>query len=202
MIFYLASGNTHKVAELQALAEASGLAITIHSARAVGGMPPVEEDAGSFSGNARKKAAALHPLLPPEGWALADDSGLCVDELDGAPGVESAYYAGPQGDGAANLRKLIKVMLDVPEDRRGARFRCVLFVIGPDGAERIFEGECAGRLLHAPRGGAGFGYDPLFVPNGYDQSFSELGEDVKNRISHRARAWEKLVDWVSGRECP
>src|SRR5690606_34389509 len=139
MTFYLASGNAHKVAELQALAAASGLPIEIRSARDVGGMPAVVEDAGTFSGNARKKAVALRSLLPRAAWALADDSGLCVDALGGDPGVESAYYAGPQGDGVANLAKLVGIMRDVPDERRGAQFRCVLCAIGPQAEERIFE---------------------------------------------------------------
>lgn len=196
MIFYLASGNAHKVMELQSLAAASALPVQIHSARAVGGMPEVVEDAGTFSGNARKKAQTLRPLLPAGAWALADDSGLCVDELAGAPGVESAYYAGPQGDGAANLAKLVEVMRRVSDERRGAQFRCVLCAVGPGNQERVFEGLCTGRLLHAPRGGAGFGYDPLFVPDDHHESFAELGEPVKNKISHRARAWAMLADWV------
>ena len=159
-------------------------------------MPEVVEDAGTFRGNARKKARALLHLLPQGGWALADDSGLSVDALAGAPGVESAYYAGPQGDGVANLAKLVSVMRDVPAERRQAQFRCVLFAVGPDGEERDFEGVCAGRLLSAPRGGAGFGYDPLFVPDGYTHSFAELGDDIKNQISHRARAWAAMAEWI------
>ncbi len=133
MKFFLASGNAHKVAELQALADASQLPIEIVSARAVGGMPPVEEDTGTFVGNARKKAQALRVKLPADAWALADDSGVCVDALDGAPGVESAYYAGPQGDSAANLAKLVAVMRDVPDANRGAHFLCVLVALGPRG---------------------------------------------------------------------
>ena len=160
-------------------------------------MPSVVEDSGTFAGNARKKARALRTLVPNDAWALADDSGLCVDALGGAPGVESAYYAGPRGDGAANLAKLIAVMRDVPDERRCARFRCVLCVIGPAGEEQLFEGECAGWLLRAPVGGAGFGYDPLFRPNGFEESFAELGEAVKNTLSHRARAWAGLVKWVT-----
>ena len=196
MHFYFASGNAHKAAELQSLAQASALPMQIHSAGAVGGMPAVREDAGTFAGNARKKAAALRPLLPGNGWSIADDSGLCVDALDGGPGVESAYYAGQHSDSAANLAKLVAVMRDVPDARRGAQFRCVLLAIGPAGEEKAFEGACAGRLLQAPRGGAGFGYDPLFVPAGYEETFAELGEEVKNRISHRARAWEKMAEWM------
>jgi XTP/dITP diphosphohydrolase len=197
--FFLASGNAHKVAELQSLAHASGLPIEIVSARAVGGMPSVEEDTGTFIGNARKKARALHAQLPVGSWALADDSGVCVDALEGAPGVESAYYAGPQGDARANLAKLIDVMRDVPDGRRAARFYCVLIALGPDGAEQVFEGACEGRLIREPRGQAGFGYDPIFVPDGYTDTYAELGDAAKNEISHRARAFAKLAEWVTTR---
>ena len=196
MKLYLASGNAHKAAELQQLATAGGLDVEIVSARAVGGMPPVDEDAGTFVGNARKKALALREKIPVDAWALADDSGLCVDVLGGEPGVESAYYAGPQGDGAANLAKLVAVMGDVPEEQRGAQFVCVLLLRGPNGAEEIFEGKCVGRLQREPKGGAGFGYDPVFVPDGFAESFAELGDAVKNGISHRARAWGKMAEWV------
>ena len=197
MKLFLASGNAHKAAELQALAAGAALPVEIVSARAVGGMPAVSEDTGTFVGNARKKALALRERLPRDAWALADDSGLCVDALDGGPGVESAYYAGPQGDGAANLAKLVDVLRDVPHGKRGAHFVCVLLVIGPGGNEYIFEGRSAGRLLPAPSGSAGFGYDPLFVPDGYAASFAELGEATKGLISHRARAWARLAQWLA-----
>lgn len=198
MKLYLASGNAHKAAELQGLATAGGLNVEIVSARAVGGMPEVVEDTGTFVGNARKKARALWERLPAGSWALADDSGLCVDALNGGPGVESAYFAGPQGDGAANLAKLVTVMREVPQGSRGAKFVCVLLVCGPGGEEKIFEGESAGQLAYEPKGGAGFGYDPLFVPAGHEHSFSELGDAVKAGISHRARAWARLAEWVRG----
>jgi XTP/dITP diphosphohydrolase len=200
MNLYLASGNAHKVAEMNALAQASGLPLVIVSAKAVGGMPPVVEDTGTFVGNARKKARALLAILPPGSWVLADDSGLCVDALDGAPGVESAYYAGPAGDGAANLRKLVEVMAAVPQGQRGAHFVCVLLVKGPDGAETVLEGRCEGVLGEAPQGGTGFGYDPLFLPVGYTESFAQLGDAVKNELSHRGRAWAQLEKWMRDRE--
>ena len=196
MNLYLASGNAHKAAEMNALAQTSGLALTIVSAKAVGGMPPVVEDTGTFVGNARKKARALRAILPPGSWVLADDSGLCVDALGGAPGVESAYYAGPAGDGAANLRKLVDVMAAVPQGQRGAHFVCVLLVIGPDGTDLVFEGRCEGVLGEVPQGGTGFGYDPLFLPDGYSESFAQLGDAVKNELSHRGRAWTELVAWM------
>ncbi len=194
-VIYLASGNAHKVAEMGALAERDGLGVQILSAKALGGMPPVVEDTGSFLGNARKKARALWEQAPPGSVVLADDSGVCVEHLGGGPGVESAYFAGPQGDAAANLRKLAEVMRGVPAERRGAKFYCLLLLIDEAGAEHVFEGECRGVLLEEPRGGAGFGYDPLFVPEGHARSYAELGEEVKGRISHRARAWAKLAAW-------
>jgi XTP/dITP diphosphohydrolase len=201
MRLHLASGNLHKAAELSALAEASakklgGVPVEIVSARAVGGMPDVVEDTGTFVGNARKKAVALRAKLPAGSLVVADDSGVCVDALGGGPGVESAYYAGPQGEAAANLTKLAEVMRDVPAGQRGAHFLCVLLVLDAEGAELIFEGVCRGQLLREPRGGAGFGYDPLFVPDGYEQSYAELGDEVKGHISHRARAWAKLAEWA------
>jgi XTP/dITP diphosphohydrolase len=131
-----------------------------------------------------------------DAWSLADDSGVCVDELDGGPGVESAYYAGPQSDPVANLQKLVDVMRGVPAERRGAHFLCVLLLIGPRGEEHVFEGLCRGRLLDEPRGGGGFGYDPIFVPDGYMVSYAELGDAAKNAVSHRARAWAKLAEWA------
>ncbi|HRJ48630.1 MAG TPA: RdgB/HAM1 family non-canonical purine NTP pyrophosphatase [Opitutaceae bacterium] len=197
MKLYLASGNAHKAAEFAELARRSGLAVEIKSARAVGGMPEVVEDTGTFAGNAAKKARALRHLVPPEAWVLADDSGVCVDALGGEPGVESAYYAGPQHDAAANLRKLVEVMRGVPADRRGAQFVCVLVLLGPDGREQVFEGRCEGVLLEEPRGGAGFGYDPIFQPAGHALSYAELGDTVKSRISHRALAWAKLAEAIS-----
>jgi XTP/dITP diphosphohydrolase len=199
MKLFFASGNPHKAAELQSLADAGAVPVQIVSARVVGGMPAVEEDTGTFVGNARKKVLALRSRLPTDAWVLADDSGVCVDALGGEPGVESAYYAGPDGDPVANLAKLVAVMREVPETEREAQFRCVLLVGGPDGAEEIFEGQCGGRLLLEPRGGAGFGYDPLFVPHGYTETYAELGDAVKNRISHRAQAWGRLAEWIRAR---
>ena len=196
MKLYLASGNAHKGREFQTLADASGLPVEIISAAAIGGMPPVAEDTGTFAGNARKKARALKDRLPPGTWALADDSGLCVEALGGAPGVESAYYSGPRASGAENLAKLVAVMRDVPDGQRAAHFVCVLVLAGPGGEEELFEGRCDGTLRREPAGAGGFGYDPVFVPNGCAQSFSELAETEKNRISHRGLAWARLAGWL------
>jgi XTP/dITP diphosphohydrolase len=190
---HLASGNAHKVREFQDLARVSGLAVEIVPAK----MPPVEEDTGTFVGNARKKALALKSVLPSDAWVLADDSGVCVDALGGAPGVESAYFAGPQGDSAANLQKLVEVMRDVPEKERSARFVCVLVLLGPGGIERDGEGRCEGVLVREPAGGAGFGYDPIFVPKGFDQTYAQLTKAEKNQISHRGQAWTELIGFLA-----
>lgn len=198
---YLASGNPHKAAELQELARLAGLPVAVRSARELGGMPEVTEDTGTFVGNARKKAQALRSRVAAGDWVLADDSGVCVDALEGAPGVESAYFAGPDGDSAANLRKLLQVMAGVPDGRRGAHFHCVL-LLATDTAEHVFEGICGGQILRAPRGSAGFGYDPIFLPDGFQLSYAELGDDVKNRISHRANAWGRFATWLVARRAP
>ena len=161
-------------------------------------MPEVIEDTGTFVGNARKKARALLARLPAPAWVLADDSGLCVDALGGAPGVDSAYYAGSPGDPAANLRKLVEVLSHTPPPKRDAHFTCVLVLVGSDGSEAVFEGRCEGTLQTAPAGGAGFGYDPLFVPAGHRLTFAEMDESEKNRISHRALAWKALADHLRG----
>jgi len=197
---HLATGNAHKVREFAALARlhppvgrTGPPALEIVAAS---NLPAVVEDTGTFIGNARKKARALQQVLPRDAWVLADDSGLGVDALEGGPGVESAYYAGPQADWAANLRKLVEVMRAVPAGHRQAHFYCVLALLGPGGLERIFEGRCEGALALEPVGAGGFGYDPLFVPAGHSCTYAQLGEEEKNRISHRARAWAGLVGWL------
>ena len=196
---FFATGNSHKVAEMQALADDSRLALRLRSAKEAGGMPAVVEDTGTFLGNARKKARALHEQLGDRSWVLADDSGLCVDALGGEPGVESAHYAGPGCTSAANIAMLLAKLQGVPREARGAHFVCVLFLIDPEGREHNFIGRCDGRLLEHERGKAGFGYDPLFVPAESHLTYAELGEAVKNGISHRARAWAKFAEWFRER---
>lgn len=199
MKLHLASGNAHKAAEFASLAAEAHLPVEIVAATGAGGMPAVVEDAGTFSGNARKKAQALRGKLPAGSWVLADDSGLCVAALAGGPGVESAYYAGPQGDSAANLRKLVETMHGVPAERRQAYFACVLLVIDPQGREHTFEGRCEGSLRETTGGSGGFGYDPLFVPAGQTLTFAELPETAKHALSHRGQAWAKLAAWLRDR---
>ncbi|HEY1765242.1 MAG TPA: non-canonical purine NTP pyrophosphatase [Opitutaceae bacterium] len=199
MKLYLASGNPHKAVEFQVLADAVAPRVEIRSAAELGGMPPVVEDAGSFIGNAGKKLRTLKAVLPEGGWALADDSGLCVEELGGEPGVDSAYYAGPQADATANLAKLVATMRGVPEPRRRAEFVCVLALGGPGVDEIRFEGRCVGRLADAPRGTGGFGYDPLFIPDGFDVTLAQMSAAQKATLSHRGRAWARCAAWLAAR---
>ncbi|RUL85041.1 RdgB/HAM1 family non-canonical purine NTP pyrophosphatase [Tautonia sociabilis] len=153
--------------------------------------PEVIEDAETFAGNARKKASETARALGR--WVLADDSGLAVDALGGAPGVYSARYAGQHGDDEANNRKLLDALRDVPDDRRGAAFVCALALSDPTGAIRLeADGECRGRIAREARGGGGFGYDPLFLIPEYHKTFGELSTLVKHQLSHRARAFQRL----------
>jgi XTP/dITP diphosphohydrolase len=165
--------------------------LEIRSVDDFAGAPDVVEDADTFAGNARKKAAELARAL--ECWVLADDSGLAVDALDGAPGVYSARYAGEPSDDAANNRKLLAAMEGLPDERRGAAFHCALALAGPSGTIRLeTEGICRGRLTKHARGEGGFGYDPLFLIPEYHKTFGELSPLVKHQLSHRSRAFAHL----------
>ena len=185
MKLIIATRNRHKLEEIKTLFHAPGLDIV--SALDYPDLPDVIEDGRTFEENAVKKAMTL--ALATGHWALGDDSGLEVDALGGAPGVYSARYAGEPTDYAANNRKLLRE-LDQVSDRR-ARFRCVVALASPAGRAQVLEGRCDGRIIHEGRGAAGFGYDPLFVPDGFEQTFAEMAGEAKNRISHRGRALEK-----------
>jgi len=180
----LSSGNAHKVTEIRDM-----LGIPLRSLKDVPDAPDFEETGTTFEANARIKARGLADFIG--GWALADDSGLAVNALDGAPGVYSARYAGIHGDDAANNAKLLADLAEISD--RGAAFVCVLALCGPGGKEWIIRGECRGRIARAASGSNGFGYDPLFIPEGFEQSFAELGSGEKNRISHRSVALRKLI---------
>ena len=190
MKLIIATGNAHKVDEFKYLLK--GLPFEVCSAAVCGGMPHVVEDGDTFAANAQLKAEALRQSAPHGAWVLADDSGLEVDALDGAPGIYSARYAGPDAKDGENLAKLMKELYGVPEEQRSARFRCVLCLIDPEGFITHYEGICEGRIDIKQQGSEGFGYDPAFIPDGYQQSFGELGEDVKSKLSHRAIA----VRWM------
>ncbi len=185
MKIVLASRNPHKLDEIRRIFVYPGL--DWMDSAALAGMPEVVEDGQTFASNAIKKAmtAAFHARC----WALADDSGLEVAALQGAPGVMSARYAGMPRNDAANNDKLLRELADAPD--RSARFCCVVALASPRGRAQVVEGFCPGRIIEAQRGGRGFGYDPLFVPDGYDQTFAEMDAALKNRISHRARAFEQ-----------
>ncbi|MBL8862472.1 MAG: non-canonical purine NTP pyrophosphatase [Planctomycetes bacterium] len=195
MRLLLASGNAKKLAELSQVLH--GLGLEFVAPASVGGLPEVVEDQPTFRGNAAKKAAsaARHAGL----WSLADDSGLEVDALGGAPGVHSARFAGAHGDDAANNALLLERLRDVPEELRGARFVCALALARPDGTVALeIEGSAHGTILRAPRGTRDFGYDPLFLftEPGFaatGRGFAELEPAQKARVSHRGRALRELA---------
>ena len=224
--------NAHKVAEIQAIL---GQRFKCLALSEFADAPEVVEDAGTFAGNATKKAVQLAKWLTKSAtqravrrgqgardarFVLADDSGLEVDALNSAPGVHSARFAaldtGQSGNStpAANNAKLLRLLEDVPLEKRTARFRCVIALAPVAGqaeaaspvcyadeielGTELFEGACEGRIGFEPKGSGGFGYDPLFYPAGYNQTFGELPERVKNRLSHRARALEKLKQRWAG----
>lgn len=174
----------------------AGVSCEVLTAAAVGGMPVVEETAGTFAGNARLKAEALRRLAPAGTWVLADDSGLSCDALGGAPGVDSAVYAGPRATDAENRAKLLAALAGVPPGRRGARFTCHLVLLGPAGEDMEFTGHCEGSVLEAERGAGGFGYDRLFVPSGQNRTFAEIPAAEKDALSHRAQAFAALAAWL------
>jgi XTP/dITP diphosphohydrolase len=223
----IATTNQHKVSEIRAIL---GDEFHCRALNEFSNPPQIEENAPTFSGNATKKAVELAQwLTQPErsqisgqAFVLADDSGLEVDALGGAPGVYSARFAaidaGSPGNSSAadNNAKLLRLLEQVPQDKRAARFRCVLALtpvqtVHERGASpvcyadefelstEIFEGVCEGRIGFLPRGTGGFGYDPLFFPVGFEQTFGELPSEVKNRLSHRGMALKKLGDWFSSR---
>ena len=192
---YLASGNAHKLHELQTALEEAGLPICVKGPAEIGGMPEVEETGSTFEANSLLKAEGLRPIGPADGWFLADDSGIEIDALDGRPGVISARYAGPDCDDDANNDKVLEEMTGVPESERSCRFHCVLALVG-EGVEETFPGACEGNLLFERRGTGGFGYDPLFLPDESESTFAEISLEEKAKISHRARALGRLVDWL------
>ena len=210
----IATRNAHKVGEIQTILGANFRCLTL---KEFPGAPAVIEDADTFAGNATKKAVELAKWLVANSksktqnvkldFVLADDSGLEVDALNGAPGVHSARFAAldktensKDGD---NNAKLIRLLKNVPPEKCTARFRCVIALakVGDYklaiGNCQCFDGVCEGRIQLSASGQGGFGYDPLFVPDGFTQSFAELGEDVKNKLSHRAHALAKLKNYFS-----
>ena len=176
MKLYVATHNAHKLREIGEILPGYDI---------VADDPGVEETAPDFAGNALIKVRAI-AARHPGSWSMADDSGLEVRALGGAPGVRSARYAGEPSNTPANNALLLKNLEGVED--RAARFTCTIALVDPAGREHVVAGHCPGRIAHAPSGTAGFGYDPLFIPDGHDMSFADLGEEAKNKISHRGRA--------------
>lgn len=188
----VATRNPGKIVEINALL--TGLVDQISSTADLADFPETVEDGATFEENALKKAreASRFSGLP----ALADDSGLVVESLNGRPGVFSARYAGEGAGDAANNARLLEECQDIPGDRRRGAFLCVLAFVTPEGVERLFTGRVAGRILSAARGEGGFGYDPLFLVDGFDRSMAELTLEEKNSVSHRAQAFMKFREYL------
>jgi XTP/dITP diphosphohydrolase len=187
----LATRNQHKVAELRRILETADLDVDLVGTEQFPDLPDVAETGSTFAANALLKAndvAQRTGLI-----AIADDSGLCVDALNGMPGILSARWAGKHGDDAANLQLVLAQLADVPPNRRGAAFHCAAAVATPEGEERVVEGVLDGSLITEPRGSNGFGYDPIFTPRGYVLTTAELTPDEKDAISHRGQAFRALA---------
>ena len=187
MKLLIASRNPHKLAEIRAIFNLPG--VDIVGAHEIDGLPEVVEDGRTFQANAVKKAVSLAMLAKL--WTLADDSGLEVDALNGEPGVYSARFAGEPANYVANNVKLLSLLEQ--QAQRTARFVCVVALASPSGRAQLVEGICQGRILHEGRGAQGFGYDPLFVPDNYEQTFAQMDAALKNQISHRAMALKRAM---------
>ena len=196
----LASQNKKKIKEIRDILVKYDMDVIT---RDDAGLPKddIEETGTTFEENSLLKAATIMDMIKAdpalndkyrESPVIADDSGLMVDALGGAPGVHSARYAGEEHDFDANNTKLLAELEDVSDDKRTAHFVTVITMIYPDGEKLVARGECHGHITREKKGEGGFGYDPVFVPDGYDKSFAELGTDFKNTISHRARALGEL----------
>ncbi len=184
-----ASRNQHKIVEMEAILKKFGMSII---SRDDAGVPKteIEEDGDTFEANSYKKAFEIMKMCGKT--TIADDSGLMVDYLDGAPGVYSARFAGEDGNDQKNNEKLLLLLEKVPYEERTAKFVSVITMVFPNGEAVVARGECPGHVIYEPAGENGFGYDPLFVPDGFEKTFAELSPEEKNHISHRAKALEAL----------
>lgn len=192
MELVIATRNAGKLREIRHLLADVG--IEVLGMDSFSALPEVVEDGETFAANAEKKARTIAALTGRP--VLADDSGLEVEALDGAPGVYSARFAGPSAGDEDNNRKLLATLADIPKSRRQAAFRCVMAYCLPSGDCRLFEGRLAGLILDAPRGDGGFGYDPLFLVPDHEKTLAELPLEVKNRISHRGQALREVIAWL------
>ena len=191
----LGTRNNKKLAELRRILEACGVGVSVTGLSEYPDMPEVAETGATFTENALLKARAVvaHTGRP----AVAEDSGLCIDALNGMPGVLSARWAGRHGDDEANLRLVLGQLADVPPGRRAGHFTCVAALVLPSGTEHVTEGTVSGRITDAPRGTNGFGYDPIFVPAGYELTTAEMSPEAKDAISQRGRALRALAPIIA-----
>lgn len=189
----LASKNQHKALEIKAILGSDYNVITQTEAGA--GDIDVIEDGNTFEENAIKKAETI--LSATGKPVIADDSGLCVDYLDGAPGIYTARFAGENATDDENIDKLLSELNNVPLDKRTARFVCVIAFATPEGETLTFRGECNGKIGFERQGENGFGYDPIFIPDGYDCSIAEVSSAVKNSISHRGNALKAFASFLN-----
>jgi XTP/dITP diphosphohydrolase len=191
MNILIATTNSHKLREIREILSVPGLSLV--GMDSITDPPEVVEDAETFAGNAIKKAATLARVTGL--WTMADDSGLSVEALDGRPGVRSARYAGEPVSYDANNRKLLAELRNATNRR--ASFHCAIALSDPSGNCRVVEGVCSGAILLAPRGSQGFGYDPLFVPDGHSLTFAEMEASAKHTLSHRGRALAQAHEaWI------
>jgi XTP/dITP diphosphohydrolase len=191
----IATRNPDKLVELRRILEAGRVPVDVSDLDEFPDMPEVAETGLTFSENAlvKARAVAAFTALP----AVADDSGLCADALNGMPGVLSARWSGRHGDDAANLELVLGQMADIPADHRGAQFACAAALVLPSGAEHVTEGLLEGTLTTAPRGTNGFGYDPIFVPEGAEITTAQMSPAEKDKISHRGRAFRALAPIIA-----
>ncbi len=195
-IVVAASRNRHKIEEIEAITKKFGMEI---QSRDDAGVPKIEieEDGETFEENSRKKAEAVMKLCGKV--TIADDSGLMVEYLGGAPGVYSARFAGEDCSDEKNNEKLLSLLEGVPYKERRAKFVSVITMLWPDGGQIVARGECEGHIIDVPVGENGFGYDPLFVPDGFQRTFAQMTQDEKNKISHRAKALMELEKLLAER---
>jgi len=193
MKIVIASRNKKKIEEIKKIFSKTGIECEIYTLNDFPHVDKIEEDGQTFKENAVKKA--LYVSKATGMIAIADDSGLEVNALGGAPGIRSARYSGPQADDRSNNEKLLRELKGVPEEQRGARFVCCIALTNGDNVQ-TFEGYVKGKIGHTPKGDKGFGYDPLFYPEGHDRTFAEMTEEEKNTISHRAKALELLGEYL------
>jgi len=191
----LGTRNHKKLAELRRILAASRVDVSVTDLSGYPDMPEVAETGATFTENALLKARAVAGYTG--GPAVAEDSGLCVDALNGMPGVLSARWAGRHGDDQANLRLVLAQLADVPAGRRAAHFASVAALVLPSGREHVTEGTVSGRINDAPRGTNGFGYDPIFVPDSSELTTAEMSEEAKDAISHRGRALRALAPVIA-----